>query len=78
MIITNKLGLPQAFVEMAKSDFTAEPKTYRVTSLLKGIRETILEKRHADEIEQDVSDMIWLLFGTAVHGILEKQQEART
>ena len=75
MIITNKLGLPQSFVEMAKSDFTAEPKTYRVTSLLKGIRETILEKRHADEIEQDVSDMIWLLFGTAVHGILEKQQE---
>ena len=54
MIITNKLGLPQAFVEMAKSDFTAEPKTYRVTSLLKGIRETILEKRHADGIEQDV------------------------
>jgi hypothetical protein len=60
---------------MAKSDFTAEPKTYRVTSLLKGIRETILEKRHADEIEQDVSDMIWLLFGTATHGILENQQE---
>ena len=75
MIITNKLGLPQSFVEMAKSDFTAEPKTYRVTSLLKGIRETILEKRHFNEIEQDVSDMIWLLFGTAVHGILEKQQE---
>lgn len=75
MIITNKLGLPQSFVEMAKSDFTAEPKTYRVTSLLKGIRETILEKRHSNEIEQDVSDMIWLLFGTAVHGILEKQQE---
>ena len=75
MNITNRLGLPQAFVEMAKSDYITEPKTYRVTSLLKGIRETILEKRHADEIEQDVSDMIWLLFGTAVHGILEKQQE---
>lgn len=75
MIITNKLNLPQAFVEMAKSDFTAEPKTYRVTSLLKGVRETILEKRHADEIKQDVSNMIWLLFGTAVHGILENQQE---
>ena len=75
MIITNKLSLPQAFVEMAKSDFVAEPKTYRVTSLLKGIRETILEKRHSNEIEQDVSDMIWLLFGTATHGILENQQE---
>lgn len=75
MKITNKLGLPRAFEEMAKSDFTSSPKTYRVTSLLKGFRETILEKRHADEIEQDVSDMIWLLFGSAVHGILEKQQE---
>jgi hypothetical protein len=75
MIITNKLGLPQSFVEMAKSDFTADAKTYRVTSLLKGIREAILEKRHANEIEQDVSDMIWLLFGTATHGILEKQKE---
>jgi len=75
MKITNKLGLPKAFVEMAKSDFTSNPKTFRVTSLLKGIRETILEKRHSEKIEQDVSDMIWLLFGTAVHGILEKQQE---
>jgi hypothetical protein len=76
MKITNVLNLPKAFEEIAKSDFVLEPKTYRVTSLLKGIRETILEKRHADEIEQDVSDMIWLVFGTAVHGILEKQQES--
>ena len=75
MIITNNLGLPKAFEEMAKSDFPNEPKVYRVTSLLKGTREAILEKRHADEIEQDVSDMIWLLFGTAVHSILERQEE---
>lgn len=75
MIITNQLGLPKAFEEIAKSDFPLDAKTYRVTSLLKGIRETILEKRHADEIKQDVSDMIWLVFGTAVHKILESQQE---
>lgn len=75
MIITNKLNLPQSFVEMAKNDYVIESNTYRVTSLLKGIRETILERRHAGEIEQDVSDMIWLLFGTATHGILERQQE---
>ena len=31
--------------------------------------------RDSDEIEQDVSDMIWLIFGTAVHSILEKSQE---
>jgi hypothetical protein len=76
MIITNKYGLPHAFVEMAKRDYTCEPKVYRVTSLLKGIRETILERRHGAEIERDVADMVWLLFGTAVHSILERQIEA--
>ena len=75
MIITNNLGLPRSFVEMAKRDYEYEPNEYRVTSLLKGVRETILERRHDKEIEQDVSDMIWLLFGTAVHSILEQQQE---
>ncbi len=60
---------------MAKQDYIFADNEYRVTSLLKGIRETILERRHFNEIEQDVSDMIWLLFGTAVHGILEHQQE---
>lgn len=74
MKITNKMNLPQPFVEMAQRDYTYEPNEYRVTSLLKGIRETILERRHKDEIEQDVSDMIWLLFGTAVHGVLEKYE----
>jgi len=75
MKITNKYYLPQSFVEMAKRDYEYEPKEYRVTSLLKGIRETILERRHDAEIERDVSDMIWMLFGTAVHSILERQQE---
>jgi len=75
MIITNNLGLPQAFVEMAKRDYEYEPNEYRVTSLLKGVRETILERRYQDQIEQDVSDMIWLLFGTAVHNILEHHEE---
>jgi hypothetical protein len=75
MIITNKLGLPKAFEEMAREEHLSVPKRYSATSLLKGIREAILEKRHANEIEQDVSDMIWLLFGKAVHSILENQQE---
>jgi hypothetical protein len=60
---------------MAQKDYEYEPNEYRVTSLLKGVRETILERRHDSEIERDVSDMVWLLFGSAVHGILEKHQE---
>ncbi len=75
MKITNKLGLPQSFVDMAARDYVQDTNEYRVTSLLKGLRETILERRHDDKIERDVSDMIWLLFGTAVHSILERYEE---
>lgn len=75
MIITNKFNLPAPFVSLAQRDYIYEPNEYRVTSLLKGVRETILERRHGDKIERDVSDMVWLLFGTAVHSVLERHQE---
>lgn len=75
MLITNKYRLPKSFIEMAQSDYQYGEREYRVTSLLKGLRETILERRHSNEIERDVSDMIWLLFGSAVHSILERQVE---
>lgn len=78
MKITNKQGLPLAFVQMAQSDYAPTPKRYSATALLKGVREVILERRHGDEIEQDVSDMIWALFGQAVHSILERQAEGAT
>ena len=76
MKITNSMGLPTPFVSMAQSDYERGPNEYRVTSLLKGTREAILERRHEADIERDVSDMIWLLFGTAVHSILERSTEA--
>ena len=74
MRITNIYNLPAPLVKMAQREYKCEPNEYRVTSLLKGVRETILERRYYDEIEKDVSEMIWLLFGTAVHGVLENQQ----
>ena len=75
MRITNNLGLPQPFVSAVEREYTYKDKQYSVTSILKGTCQTILERRHTDEIEQDVSDMIWLILGTAVHSILENAQE---
>lgn len=72
MIITNEEGYPQALVDACQSDYELEPNEWRVTSLLKGPREAILERRHSHEITRDVSDMIWLLFGTSVHSLLER------
>lgn len=75
MKITNKLGLPSPFVDAVSSDYQYKDKQYSVTALLKGVRETILQRRHNDEIEQDCSEMAWAIFGTAVHSILENAQE---
>ena len=78
MKFTNQLNLPQPFVSAAESDYRYTPKRYSATALLKGVRQYILERRHDDEITEDVSDMVWAVFGTAVHGILESAQETDT
>lgn len=78
MKLTNELNLPQPFVDAVSRDYQHKPKRYSATSLLKGVRETILQRRHADEIESDVADMVWMIFGTAVHGVLEDAQETDT
>ena len=75
MKITNKLGLPQPFVSAVTKEYTYKEKQYSVTSMLKDVREILLTRRHNDEIEQDVADMIWLIFGTAVHKVLEDSKE---
>ncbi len=75
MKITNQLRLPQPFVSAVEREHEYKSKRYSVTSIQKGVRETLLLRRHDNEITQDVADMIWLIFGTAVHSILEQSQE---
>ena len=75
MKLTNELNLPQPFVDAATSDYQYTDKRYSVTSVLKGTRETILQRRHSEEIETDVSEMVWAIFGSAVHKILEQSEE---
>lgn len=72
MKITNKAGLPEPFVKASESDYKPTPGRYSVTTLLKPVREIILSRRHSEEMEADASDMIWALFGTAVHKVLEE------
>ena len=75
MILTNKLDLPQPFVDAATNDHEYTEGRYSVTELLGGTCEAILKRRHADDIEEDVSDLVWAILGTAVHEIL-RQAEA--
>lgn len=76
MKITNKTNLPKPLYDMAKRDYTYTDKRYSVTSLLKPTRQLLLTRRHDSEIEQDCSEMIWMLFGQATHKVLEEKGDA--
>ena len=70
MIITNKFGLPKPFENIAKNPSYSKGKAHiSATSLLNSPKIVTLLKKYDDELEQDVSDMIWSIFGSAVHKI---------
>lgn len=75
MKITNKYNLPQGFVKAADVKRHCAEGTISATTLLHGIKETILTDRHWGELEQDVSDNVWAIFGTAVHALMEHEGE---
>jgi len=74
MIITNELSLPAPFVAAATSDHVYKPRRYSVTELLRSPRETLLARRHDAEIKTDASDLVWSIFGTAVHKIIQESE----
>jgi len=79
MIITNNENLPAPIYNLCgEENYKPAANEYRVTSILKGTKEAVLEKRHWDEIERDCSDMAWLLWGTLAHKVLELQQEGKS
>lgn len=58
-----------------QSDYKPKDKQYSATTILNPTRQIILSRRYGDQITQDVSNMIWMLFGTALHSILENAKE---
>jgi hypothetical protein len=75
MKITNVMGLPEALVRAVTREQHNKPGHVSVTTLLKGVKEIVLTQRHWDEVEIDVADMVNMIFGTAVHKILETEGE---
>jgi hypothetical protein len=75
MKITNKLNLPAALVEAVRNDpYNPGDSDATVTGLIDPPQLRVLAKAHWSEIEEDVSDRLWALYGQAVHAILERQQ----
>lgn len=75
MKTTNKANMPAAFVNFVSNVRHNPVGTLSATTLLKGEKEIVLFDRHFDELEQDAADMVWATFGTALHAIMEKQND---
>lgn len=75
MTVTNIYNLPEALVQAVTTEKHNKDGEYSATTLLKGVCETTLTKRHWEEIKVDASESIWTVFGTAVHSIFENQKD---
>lgn len=72
MKLTNKYGIPQTFMNVLERPTYSKGKAnISATQLLNSPKIVALTKKFDDELEQDVADMIWSLFGSAMHNILE-------
>jgi hypothetical protein len=75
MKITNKFNVPETLVALASRDYYSKGKAdYSVTELISPPRVNRLRRQHADQMEQDVSDMLWQLLGSALHVVAERGQ----
>lgn len=72
MKLTNKFNIPQTFVNVLERPTYSKGKAHlSVTQLINSPKIVALTQKFDEELEQDVSEMVWSIFGTAIHGVLE-------
>ena len=64
MKYTNKFNLPESIVNAVKRpSYSRGKSTISVTQLINSPQIVALREKHSDDIEVDVSDQVWALFG---------------
>jgi hypothetical protein len=75
MKVTNRFNVPETLLALAlRDDYNKGKADYSVTEIISPPRVQRLRKKHWDDMEQDVSDMLWQLMGSALHVVAEKGQ----
>lgn len=75
MKITNRFGVPDTLLALANRDYYSKGKSdYSVTEIISPPRIQRLRRKHWEEMEQDVSEMLWSLLGSALHVVAERSE----
>ena len=75
MNITNYMNLPEGFVKAVSVRRHNKPGRLSATTLLNGTKQIHLMDRHWDELEEDASDHFYAVFGSAIHKVIEMEEE---
>lgn len=72
MKLTNHFNLPETFINVIqRPQYSRGKAQISVTEILNSPRIVQLRQKHMEEITEDAADMVWSLFGSAVHNILQ-------
>ena len=72
MQITNHHNLPTTIIlALKRPQYTKGKSNLSMTELLNSPRIVQLKRKHWDSLTEDAAGMVWSLFGTALHNILE-------
>jgi hypothetical protein len=72
MKLTNNYGMPETILNViARPQYSKGKANMSVTELLNSPRIVQLKRKHWEELTEDAADMVWSIFGTAIHNILE-------
>ena len=72
MKLTNIHNLPETIVNVIKRPTYSKGKAnLSVTEMMSSPRIVQLKRKHWDELTEDAAEMVWSIFGTAIHNLLE-------
>jgi len=76
MKLTNEYGIPQTFINVLERPTYNKGKAHlSATQLLNSPKIVALTRKFEDEIEQDASEMVWSIVGSAIHNFLEQGKD---
>jgi len=76
MKLTNRYNLPRIIVNVVeRPTYSKGNANISATQLLNSSKIVALTKKYEEELEQDVSQMLWSIMGSAMHGLLEHGKE---
>jgi hypothetical protein len=72
MKLTNKYGLPDTVVKaLTRSEYSKGESNRSITQLIDSPRVRILRQENWDNMEEDVSEKMWAVLGSAAHKMFE-------